>query len=75
LLYKPGTEETIKHSLKQTDVPGITQCTETRVPIVNSKAKEEAFLHFLYINGKILQGEKASVPSWNNSLSCFHASS
>jgi hypothetical protein len=24
------------------------------------------------INGKILQGEKASVPSWNISSPCFH---
>jgi hypothetical protein len=27
------------------------------------------------INGKILQGEKASLPSWNISSPCFHLSS
>jgi hypothetical protein len=48
LLYKPGTEEFIKHLLEVTDAQGITRCAETKVLIVNSKAKEEAFLHFLY---------------------------
>jgi hypothetical protein len=47
-LYKPGTEEYIKHSFRQTDNQGITRCSETKVRIVNSEAKEEAFLHFLY---------------------------
>jgi hypothetical protein len=47
-LCKPGTEVTIKHLLKVMDAQQITQCRETKVPIVNSEAKEEAFLHFLY---------------------------
>jgi hypothetical protein len=47
-LFKLGTDASIKHSLKITDAQGITRTTQTKVPIVDSKAKEEAFLHFLY---------------------------
>jgi hypothetical protein len=38
----------MKHTLKHTDDQGIRQCMETTVPIINSKVKEEAFLHFLH---------------------------
>jgi hypothetical protein len=47
-LYKLGAEVSIKHLLEVTDAQGITRCMEAKVPIVNSEAKEEAFLHFLY---------------------------
>jgi hypothetical protein len=40
LLYKPGTEVSIKHSLKVTDAQGITRCRETKVLIVDSEAKK-----------------------------------
>ena len=46
--YKPGTEASIKHTLKRTDYLGVTRSTETTVPIVDSETKGEAFLHFLY---------------------------
>jgi hypothetical protein len=47
LLYKPGTDVSFKHLLRVTDTQGITQCTKSKVLIVNSEVKEEAFFHFL----------------------------
>jgi hypothetical protein len=47
--YKPGTEEPIKYTLKRTDDQGVNTIYGDFSPtIVNSEAKEEAFLHFLY---------------------------
>jgi hypothetical protein len=43
--------------------------------IFGFKVKNDSRGEVASINGKILQGEKASVPSWNISSPCFHLSS
>jgi hypothetical protein len=62
--YEPEAGESIKHALKVTDAAdGVEEqaiYTETRIPIIDSEAKGENVLHFIY---KFSQARE--LMSWN----------